>query len=77
MVYDTFLKAYDANTDDKVTIWWIDHNLAGEQAPGAAGKKERFRVAGVPAGAAYFAVRAFDDSSNRSPISNVAEAGGR
>jgi len=28
----------------------------------------------VPAGAKYFAVRAFDDASNRSAISNVPEA---
>ena len=35
------------------------------------GAKESFTVSGVPEGAKFFAVRAFDDSSNRSAISNV------
>ncbi len=54
--------------------WWRAVNLKGEPQPKAPGAKESFTVAGVPAKAKYFAVRSFDDSSNRSTISNLAEA---
>jgi hypothetical protein len=47
-------------------------NLAGEPAPKGPGAKESFEVTGVPEGAKHFAVRVFDDSNNRSAISNVA-----
>jgi phosphatidylethanolamine-binding protein (PEBP) family uncharacterized protein len=50
-------------------------NVKDEPAPQAPGAKESFTVSGVPAGAKYFAVLVFDDSSNRSVLSNVAEAG--
>jgi hypothetical protein len=30
---------------------------------------------GIPAGQRYFAIRSFDAASNRSPLSNIAEAG--
>jgi len=73
--YEEFLKAWADNTDSKVTNWWMAVNLKGEPVPGAPGKKERFVVSGVPAGAVHFAVRSFDDSSNRSAMSNPAEAG--
>lgn len=72
--YEEFLKAWSANTDDKVMNWWLATNLVGEPKPGAGGAKEIFEVTGVPAGAKYFAVCSFDDSQNRSPISNVAGA---
>ena len=49
-------------------------NVKGEPTPGAAGQKVSFEVTGVPAGAKFFAVVSFDDSSNRSAMSNVAEA---
>jgi len=47
-------------------------NLGGEPKPKAPGAKESFTVSGVPAGAKHFAVRSFDDSRNRSALSNVA-----
>jgi len=47
-------------------------NLKEEPPPKKAGAKENFVVTGVPEGAKYFAVRSFDDSNNRSAISNVA-----
>jgi hypothetical protein len=75
--YEAFLKAYAANTDGKVTNWWMAANLAGEPRPGAPGEKVSFEVSGVPAGAKYFAVRSFDESSNRSALGNVATAGGK
>ena len=73
--YETFLKKFAANEDKTVANWWMTANVTGEPAPQAAGAKESFAVTGVPAGAKYFALVSFDDSSNRSPISNVAEAG--
>ncbi|MDD4888655.1 MAG: hypothetical protein PHU85_01900 [Phycisphaerae bacterium] len=73
--YETFLKKFAANEDKGVANWWMTANLGGEPVPQAAGKKESFVVTGVPAGAKHFAVCSFDDSSNRSPMSNVAEAG--
>jgi len=53
--------------------WWRAVNLTGEPKPGQPGAKERFVVSGVPAGETlHFAVRSFDDSDNRSAMSNVA-----
>jgi exo-rhamnogalacturonan lyase-like protein len=72
--YGVFLEKYAANEDATVTNWWMAANLKGELAPKRAGAKEAFAVTGVPKGAKYFAVRSFDDSSNRSALSNVAEA---
>lgn len=46
-------------------------NLTGEPTPAAPGKAERFTVAGAPqAKVLHFAVRSFDESNNRSAISN-------
>jgi len=70
--YTTFLKKWAANEDAGVTNWWLAANLAGEPTPGAAGRKVTFTVIGVPDGARHFAVRSFDDSSNRSALSNAA-----
>ncbi|HUU89786.1 MAG TPA: hypothetical protein VM238_01105 [Phycisphaerae bacterium] len=53
--------------------WWMAANLKGEPAPSKPGTAERFTVTGVPDGQPlYFAVRSFDDSWNRSAVSNVA-----
>jgi hypothetical protein len=73
--YDTFLRMYAANEERNAMNWWMASNLAGEPLPQSAGRKESFVVTGVPAGAKYFSVCSFDDSNNRSPLSNVAEAG--
>jgi hypothetical protein len=72
--YEEFLKAWAAGKGEAVTNWWMAANLSGEPNPKAAGSKESFTVSGVPAGAKYFALRAFDSSSNRSTMSNVAKA---
>jgi hypothetical protein len=50
-------------------------NLKDEPAPQAPGANENFTVSGVSANAKFFAAVSFDDSSNRSALSNVAEAG--
>jgi len=56
----------------KTRNWWRAVNLQGEPAPGKPGDKEQFTVTGVPEGPTiHFAVRSFDDSDNRSAISNV------
>jgi hypothetical protein len=72
--YVTFLDHYRNWNDDKVTNWWMANNLAGEPSPKSAGIQESIVVEGIPKGAALFAVRSFDDSNNRSAISNVIEA---
>ena len=74
MSYEEFLKAWAAGKGETVTNWWMAANVQGEPQPKAAGAKESFTVSGVPAGKKYFAVRAFDGSSNRSVVSNVAQA---
>jgi hypothetical protein len=54
--------------------WWRATNCTGEPVPKSAGNKEQFVVTNVPDANGrplYFAVRSFDDSSNRSAISNV------
>jgi len=57
--------------------WWRAINCKGEPVPMQAGARENFVVTNVPDTAGqplYFAVRSFDDSSNRSLISNVFKA---
>ena len=72
VAYEDFDFARDAG---KKRNWWRAVNCAGEPKPGAPGKKERFVVTGAPAdGPLYVAIRTFDDSSNRSALSNVAQA---
>jgi hypothetical protein len=71
--YATFLQRFAANTEKDVTNFWMAANLAGEPTPQPAGAGESFTVTGVPAGARYFVVVSFDDSGNRSALSNVAE----
>jgi hypothetical protein len=69
--YKPFLKIYNDFKEKEHCNWFLAKNVAGETEPNAAGAKESFTVSGVPAGAKFFAVRAFDDSNNRSAISNV------
>ena len=73
--YGTFLEKFNNFEDDAYCNWWMATNLTGESAPAGPGTKETFTVTGVPKNARYFAVRSFDDSNNRSAISNVAGAG--
>jgi hypothetical protein len=52
--------------------WWRAINCQGEPTPSQPGSQERFVVDGLPQSPAlYFALRSFDDSNNRSAISNV------
>ncbi len=71
--YIKFLEAYNSFKEAECTNWFMAANVTGEPAPKAVGAQESFTVKGVPAGAKYFAVRAYDDSSNRSALSNVAK----
>jgi len=73
--YVQVLALWKENKDAASTNWWMAANLKDEPAPQAAGAKESFTVSGVPANARFFAVVSFDDSSNCSALSNVAEAG--
>ena len=73
--YVKFLELFKDNKEAGVTNCWMAANVKDEPAPQAPGAKENFTVSGVPATAKYFVVLAFDDSSNRSALSNVAEAG--
>ncbi len=73
--YAKFLELWKENKDAESTNFWMAANVKDEAAPQAPGAKESFAVSGVPAGARYFVVVGFDDSSNRSAISNVAEIG--
>jgi hypothetical protein len=52
--------------------FWRAVNLAGEPGPQRAGAQEEFEVTGVPAGPGplHFVVASFDDSGNRSGLSN-------
>jgi hypothetical protein len=68
--YEDFDYARDANGKRN---WWQAVNLDGEPEPRQPGSKLRFVVSGVPdRPALFFAVRSFDDSGNRSAISNLA-----
>jgi len=61
-----------ARDSGKTRNWWRAVNCQGEPSPAEAGARERFLVTGVPPGGpVHFALRSFDDSDNRSPISNV------
>ncbi len=52
--------------------WWASFQIHGEPKPSAAGTRESFVVEGISPGTRFFAVRSWDGSRNRSPISNVA-----
>jgi hypothetical protein len=71
--YRTFLERWKENRDSEVTNWWLAKNLDAEPAPGAPGTNERFIVTGISSNANYFAAVSFDDSHNRSGLSNVAK----
>jgi hypothetical protein len=73
--YEQFLELWKENKDSSVINWWMAANLKGEPAPKDAGAKESFMVTGVPANAKCFALVSFDDSANRSAMSNVAGSG--
>jgi hypothetical protein len=61
-----------ARDSGKTRNWWRAVNCQGEPAPSVPGTEERFVVTGLPLGDGfYFAIRSFDDSNNRSPISNL------
>ncbi len=53
--------------------WWAGYNVTGEPAPAAGGSAQSMVVENVPAGVRHFAVRSYDDSSNQSPLSNIAK----
>jgi hypothetical protein len=72
--YEKFLELFKENKDADVVNWWMAGNVTGEPAPSASGRKESFTVAGLSTGAVHFAVVSFDESSNRSALSNVAKA---
>jgi exo-rhamnogalacturonan lyase-like protein len=64
---------WDSATDrGKRRNWWRAVNCRGEPVPSAPGTKERFVVTGLPEGGSlHFAVRSFDNASNRSAMSNL------
>lgn len=71
-------KDYDFSRDDKVKrSFWRASNVSGEPTPNRPGTSERFVVT-LPGQALssrrlYFALVSYDQSGNRSPLSNVAE----
>ena len=57
--------------------WWRASNCKGEPVPRRAGARENFVVTNVPEAIGrplFFAVRSFDDSNNRSAVSNIFKA---
>lgn len=71
--YETFLARYNNFEDENVCNWFLAYNVDGEPTPQKAKTKERFIIKNIPETGIYFAIRTFDDSSNRSPISNIAK----
>jgi hypothetical protein len=68
--YDEYDFAHD---DGLKRNFWRATNLKGEPAPAPPGAKESFTVTGLPtARELYFVVVSYDDSKNRSGLSNVA-----
>lgn len=71
-------KQWDYRRDSGVKRnWWRAINCDGEPKPKQPGDKEDFvvmNVPDVPGQVLFFAVRSFDDSGNRSKISNVFRA---
>ncbi len=55
----------------QVEYWNTANNVLGEPEPGRAGKAERMTLKLEPGTTCHIAVRSFDDSRNRSPVSNV------
>jgi hypothetical protein len=54
-----------------VAYWNIATNVLGEPQPAAAGAAQKMTVTAPAGKKLFFAVRSFDDSSNRSKLSNV------
>lgn len=53
--------------------WWRAYNVRGEPAPSAPGAAERFVLVDLPDfKQLHFALRSYDDSGNRSALSNLA-----
>jgi PcRGLX-like protein central beta sandwich domain len=73
--YEDYLQLFNQAKDEEKAKcnWWMASNLQGEPSPKTPGSNESFTVSGVPAGIKYFAVRAFDDSVNRSALSNMGQ----
>lgn len=69
---------WDYRTDSgQKRNWWRATNCTGEPDPKPSGSKEDFIITGVPDAEGkplFFALRTFDDSANRSPISNISQA---
>jgi len=71
--YETFLKAWADNKDAEVCNWWMASTVKSDAtaSPGKPGEKVSIEVTAVPPDAAFFALVSFDDSNNRSALSNV------
>ena len=52
--------------------WWRATNIKGEPNPKGTGEKVEFIAMSIPGGTQYFYVRSFDNSANRSELSNGA-----
>ncbi len=66
-------RAHFKNGELDVRYWNRAKNVLGEPQPAAGGKTVKMVVT-AEAGKCFFAVRSFDDSHNRSAMSNVVEA---
>jgi hypothetical protein len=53
--------------------WWAGGNVPDEPLPGDPGLSQSYILKGLNPGRYYFAIRTWDASDNRSPISNLAE----
>ena len=63
-------RAHFKNDELDVVYWNVARNVLGEPKPKASGQTETMTVKAEP-GACYFGIRSFDDSQNRSELSNV------
>jgi hypothetical protein len=68
---DYYKKAAEFQRTKRVSFWCL-HNQEGAPRPGKAGTSESMTLEKVPAGKRHFAVVAFDEIPNASPLSNVA-----
>jgi len=59
--------------DTHRAFWWA-RNVASEPAPVEAGRRATVRIEGLKPGRLWFAVKAFDEASNISALSNVVAA---
>ncbi|MGQ9662641.1 MAG: exo-rhamnogalacturonan lyase family protein [Kiritimatiellia bacterium] len=71
--YTNFLAAFNSHTDHQVEGWWMAKNVSGEPLPLSSRTVVHFVLPSLPSGARYLALVSFDDSMNRSPISNLAQ----